>query len=211
MVLMRGITCGNLPRAMSLLSGLLSSCNSPAKETSSPGQLHVLWCQPHNLTTITIYYVTLFIYLFIHVHSFIVHSCIHSLIHSFIHSFICLFVYLFIYLFVYLFVHLIICLFTCLFVICYYCFREQYGIPVLVKLLEAMPFDGVTAAAADALRALAMSNEANKTAIREAWAVPLLVKLLGAEVRICFPRCSSVCSSYLHQCVYKSIKVMNLC
>ena len=131
--------------------------------------------------------------------------------YSFVDSFIHLFVYLFIYLFVYLFVHLIICLFTCLFVICYYCFREQYGIPVLVKLLEAMPFDGVTAAAADALRALAMSNEANKTAIREAWAVPLLVKLLGAEVRICFPRCSSVCSSYLHQGFYKSIKVMNLC
>lgn len=60
--------------------------------------------------------------------------------------------------------------------------REQNGIPVLVKLLEATPFDGVTAAAADALRALAMSNEANKTAIREAWAVPLLVKLLGSEV-----------------------------
>ena len=60
--------------------------------------------------------------------------------------------------------------------------REQYGIPVLVKLLEPVPFDGVTAAAADALRAIAMNNEANKTAIREAWAVPLLVKLLGSEV-----------------------------
>ena len=60
--------------------------------------------------------------------------------------------------------------------------REQYGIPALVKLLEAMPFDAVTAAAADALRALAMNNEGNKTAIREAWAVPLLVKLLGSEV-----------------------------
>lgn len=56
---------------------------------------------------------------------------------------------------------------------------------MLVKLLEAMPFDGVTAAAADALRALAMNNEANKTAIREAWAVPLLVKLLGSEVCFC--------------------------
>ena len=61
--------------------------------------------------------------------------------------------------------------------------REQYAIPVLVKLLEAMPFDGVTAAAADALRALALNNEGNKTAIREAWAVPLLVKLLGSEVK----------------------------
>ncbi|KAL3155667.1 hypothetical protein ABBQ32_012695 [Trebouxia sp. C0010 RCD-2024] len=60
--------------------------------------------------------------------------------------------------------------------------REQYGIPALVKLLEATPFDGVTAAAADALRALAMNNDTNKTAIREAWAVPLLVKLLGSEV-----------------------------
>ena len=62
--------------------------------------------------------------------------------------------------------------------------REQYGIPVLVKLLEATPFDAVTAAAADALRALAMNNEGNKSAIREAWAVPLLVKLLGSEVRL---------------------------
>ena len=61
--------------------------------------------------------------------------------------------------------------------------REQYAIPRLVKLLEAMPFDTVTAASADALRALASGNEANKTAIREAWAVPLLVKLLGNEVR----------------------------
>jgi len=71
--------------------------------------------------------------------------------------------------------------------ISFYCIgicREQYGIPVLVKLLEAMPFDAVTAAAADALRALAMNNEANKTAIREAWAVPLLVKLLSSEVQI---------------------------
>lgn len=51
-----------------------------------------------------------------------------------------------------------------------------------MKLLEAMPFDAVTAAAADALRALALNNEANKTAIREAWAVPLLVKLLSSEV-----------------------------
>jgi len=61
-----------------------------------------------------------------------------------------------------------------------------------------MPFDGVTAAAADALRALAMSNEANKTAIREAWAVPLLVNLLGSEVRFCFSRCSWVCISVWH-------------
>ena len=65
--------------------------------------------------------------------------------------------------------------------------REQYGIPVLVKLLEAMPFDAVTAAAADALRALAVNNEANKTAIREAWAVPLLVKLLSSEVSLQSP------------------------
>lgn len=82
----------------------------------------------------------------------------------------------------YIFIHL----FNCLSLIVDSGFREQYGIPVLVKLLEAMPFDGVTAAAADALRALAMSNEANKTAIREAWAVPLLVKLLGSEVHTCF-------------------------
>ena len=61
--------------------------------------------------------------------------------------------------------------------------REQYGIPRFVKLLEAMPFDAVTAASADALRALASGNEANKTAIREAWAVPLLVKLLSNEVK----------------------------
>jgi len=93
--------------------------------------------------------------------------------------FICLFLYLFTFLLIYLCIYL--------FIVYYHCFREQYGIPVLVKLLEAMPFDGVTAAAADALRALAMSNEANKTAIREAWAVPLLVKLLGSEVHIASP------------------------
>ena len=52
-----------------------------------------------------------------------------------------------------------------------------------------MPFDAVTAAAADALRALAMSNEANKSAIREAWAVPLLVKLLGSDVRLSLSAC----------------------
>ena len=71
--------------------------------------------------------------------------------------------------------------------------REQYGIPVLVKLLEAMPFDSVTAAAADALRALAMSNEANKSAIREAWAVPLLVKLLGSDVCLSLCACLPAC------------------
>lgn len=92
--------------------------------------------------------------------------------------------YVFVCLFVYLCMYLCVCLFIYFFVSLL--FREQYGIPVLVKLLEAMPFDGLTAAAADALRALAMSNEANKTAIREAWAVPLLVKLLGSEVHTCF-------------------------
>ena len=61
--------------------------------------------------------------------------------------------------------------------------REQYGIPIFVKLLEATPFDAVTSASADMLRVLAKDNEANKTAIREAWAVPLLVKLLDPQAR----------------------------
>ncbi len=102
--------------------------------------------------------------------------CIHVCMYLSMYVFVCLFVYLCMYLCVCLFIYFFVSLL----------FREQYGIPVLVKLLEAMPFDGVTAAAADALRALAMSNEANKTAIREAWAVPLLVKLLGSEVHTCF-------------------------
>ena len=85
--------------------------------------------------------------------------------------------------------------------------REQYGIPVLVKLLEAMPFDAVTAAAADALRALAMNNEANKASIRECWAVPLLVKLLGPEV---WPNDMAGCLVALQQS-YLSAQMAGFC
>ena len=53
-----------------------------------------------------------------------------------------------------------------------------------MKLLEAMPANGVTLAAADAVRAVAMNNNENKTAVRENWGIPLLVKLLCEDVRL---------------------------
>ena len=60
--------------------------------------------------------------------------------------------------------------------------REQYAIPVLVKMLEPLPYDALTAAATDALKAIAVSNEANKAAVREAWAFPLLARLMQPRV-----------------------------
>lgn len=61
--------------------------------------------------------------------------------------------------------------------------REQFGIPLLLKQLEGTPFDSLTAAAADAVRSVAMNNDANKNAVRENWGIPLLAKMLGPEVR----------------------------
>ena len=52
----------------------------------------------------------------------------------------------------------------------------------IVKLLEGQLGPAVTSAAADAVRAIALNNDANKTALREAWALPQLVKLLLPEV-----------------------------
>ena len=62
--------------------------------------------------------------------------------------------------------------------------REQYGIAPLVKLLEARPYDGVSSAAADAVRAVCTNNEPNKAAVRENWGIPMLTAML--EVRFVF-------------------------
>lgn len=70
--------------------------------------------------------------------------------------------------------------------------RDQYGIAPLVKLLEAVPASGVTLAAADAVRAVAMNNNENKTAVRENWGIPLLVKLLTEDVRAELPNTARV-------------------
>ncbi|KAK9864085.1 hypothetical protein WJX84_012086 [Apatococcus fuscideae] len=59
--------------------------------------------------------------------------------------------------------------------------RENFGIPLLVHILEERPYDGTTASAADALRAISMNNDENKNRVREAWAIPLLVQLLGSD------------------------------
>ena len=61
--------------------------------------------------------------------------------------------------------------------------RENFGIPLLVHILEERPYDSTTACAADALRAISMNNDENKNRVREAWAIPLLVQLLGSDVR----------------------------
>jgi hypothetical protein len=60
--------------------------------------------------------------------------------------------------------------------------REEYGIAPLVRLLEGHQGPGVTSAALDAVRAVALNNDANKHALREAWALPQLVKLLSPQV-----------------------------
>ena len=65
--------------------------------------------------------------------------------------------------------------------------RDQYGLEAIVRCLESKGAKAVVSAAADAIRALCINNDANKAAIREAWGIPLLVKLLGPEVRTCGP------------------------
>ena len=47
-------------------------------------------------------------------------------------------------------------------------------------MLELSKDDGQASAAADAIRALTLNNNSNKEAVREAWALPLLVKLLSS-------------------------------
>ncbi|KAK9861860.1 hypothetical protein WJX84_003228 [Apatococcus fuscideae] len=59
--------------------------------------------------------------------------------------------------------------------------RDNFGIPLLVRVLEERPYDGTTACAADALRAISMNNDENKNRVREAWAIPLLVQMLGSD------------------------------
>lgn len=67
--------------------------------------------------------------------------------------------------------------------------RDGYGIAPIVKILEGPKEAAVTSAAADLVRAVALNNDANKNAVREAWAVPQLVKLLGPEVSLDLTRC----------------------
>ena len=71
-----------------------------------------------------------------------------------------------------------------------------------MKLLEAMPATGVTLAAADAVRAVAMNNNENKTAVRENWGIPLLVKLLTEDVRgpPLLPDCTPLCGCMFCAC-----------
>lgn len=63
--------------------------------------------------------------------------------------------------------------------------RDAYGVPALVDLLGCARAveDGLALAACDALTALAAGSAANKAAVREAWALPLLVRLLAPPVR----------------------------
>lgn len=57
--------------------------------------------------------------------------------------------------------------------------------PALVDLLGGARAveDGLALAACDALTALAAGSAANKAAVRDAWALPLLVRLLAPPVR----------------------------
>ena len=63
---------------------------------------------------------------------------------------------------------------------CPRCCRDAYGIPPIVKMLELSKDNGQASAATDAIRALCLNNSSNKDAVREAWALPLLVKLLSS-------------------------------
>ena len=72
--------------------------------------------------------------------------------------------------------------------------REEFGVAPIVKLLEGQLGPAVTSAAADAVRAIALNNDANKTALREAWALPQLVKLLLPEVGGRYPADLIACS-----------------
>ena len=58
-------------------------------------------------------------------------------------------------------------------------------------MLEQSKDGSQVAAAADAIRALTLNNNRNKDAVREAWALPLLVKLLSSVSRL------------LHNALYK--------
>ena len=52
----------------------------------------------------------------------------------------------------------------------------------------------VAAAAAQVIKAICVQNEGNKAAIRKAWALALLVKLLGPQVSPCKLFASAVCT-----------------
>ncbi len=66
---------------------------------------------------------------------------------------------------------------------CWY-YRDAYGISPIVKMLEQSKDGSQVVAAADAIRALTLNNNTNKDAVREAWALPLLVKLLSSVSRL---------------------------
>ena len=51
-------------------------------------------------------------------------------------------------------------------------------------MLEQSKDGSQVVAAADAIRALTLNNNSNKDAVREAWALPLLVKLLSSVSRL---------------------------
>ena len=61
--------------------------------------------------------------------------------------------------------------------------RDEYGVAPIVQLLEGHRCSAVTSAALDAVRAMSLNNDANKTALREAWVLPQLVKLLAQVCR----------------------------
>ncbi len=84
------------------------------------------------------------------------------------------------------------------------CDRDAYGITPIVKMLEQSKDGSQVAAAADAIRALTLNNNSNKDAVREAWALPLLVKLLSSVSRLLhnalyWHSCSSLPSPAAHR------------
>lgn len=58
----------------------------------------------------------------------------------------------------------------------------QSALPPILKQLQLSPYDGATEAAADLLRVACQGNEANKSAVRKEWGIPLLVMLIGPAV-----------------------------
>ena len=73
-------------------------------------------------------------------------------------------------------------------------------------MLEQSKDGSHASAAADAIRALTLNNNNNKDAVREAWALPLLVKLLSSV-----SRCSEclVCALHSHQYILCHLLLMS--
>ena len=70
-------------------------------------------------------------------------------------------------------------------------------------MLEPSKDEGQASAATDAIRALCLNNSSNKDAVREAWALPLLVKLLSS-VSVCDPFAVYHRATYLLSATLKS-------